>query len=503
MRPERLSLALRPRSGWEAIDLGVRLVQANARGTLAASFSVMLPFALLVFAVVGYGFEMPGLAALIVWWLKPVYDRVILHHLAHAVFGEHPALRNTLTQIPRLLRSTQLLSALLWRRFDPLRSVRLPVDQLEGLTGAAARARRGVITNRVGGPGVALTFCFIHFEYILWFGLIALLEGFMPEGTSIVDHLFSSLFDADIGDPELMLWLDLGFGLLFVAISAALEPFYVACGFTLYLKRRTDLEAWDVELLFRRVASESASRLAAAVLCAVCLGVLLPGPPAEAADAATRRETAIQAAPQAAKEVLRAPEFGHPSKRKTLALREEAEQATSPRAPWLQRWLDFWRGAGVWMAETLRVAGWIGIALAALALLWLIARHLGAWRARRLPPPPPAEIGGLDIRPESLPDDVAGAALKLLERGQARDALGLLYRGALSHLAHQERIPFARGDTEGDCLLRVTRAGSAHRSYFAKLTRSWQSVAYAHIAPTPDEGAALCAHWRASFGAAR
>ncbi|MCX9154748.1 DUF4129 domain-containing protein [Niveibacterium sp. 24ML] len=503
MRPERLSVALRPRNGWEAIDLGVRLVQANARSAFAVSFAVILPLALVVFAVVGYGFEMPGLAALIVWWLKPFYDRVILHSLAHAVFGEHPSLRATLAQIPRLLRASHLVSGLLWRRFDPLRSVRLPVDQLEGLAGAAARARRRVITNRVGGAGVALTFCFIHFEYILWFGLIALAEGFMPEGMSIVEHLLGSLFDPEALDPTWTLWMDLSFGLIFAAISAALEPFYVAGGFALYLKRRTDLEAWDVELLFRRVANESARSVAAALLCALCLGAFLPGAPAEAADTAARREIAIREAPTKAAEVLRAPEFGHPTKRKTLSLREEPAEAAAPPAPWLKRWLDFWRGAGVWMAETLRLAGWIGIALAVLGLLWLLARQAGVWRARRLPPPPPAEIGGLDIRPESLPDDVASTALRLIESGQARDALGLLYRGALSRLAHHERIPFGPGDTEGDCLLRVTRAGSAHRSYFAQLTRCWQSVAYAHNVPSHDEAAALCADWRASFGALR
>ncbi len=31
------------------------------------------------------------------------------------------------------------------------------------------------------------------------------------------------------------------------------EPVYVACGFSLYLNRRTVLEAWDLELVFRRL----------------------------------------------------------------------------------------------------------------------------------------------------------------------------------------------------------------------------------------------------------
>jgi len=279
---------------------------------------------------------------------------------------------------------------------------------------------------------------------------------------------------------------------------ALIEPFYVAGGFALYLKRRTDLEAWDVELLFRRLASESAKRLAMLALFVVCSTVLLPVPEAEAA--VPQREVAIGKAPATIAEVLKAPEFGKTRKRQQLQLRTEPDTPPRDTPGWLKRWLDFWRGAGRWMAEGLRVAGWIGIAIVAAVLLRLLLRQLGVIRARRVPPPPPAEVAGLDIRPESLPNDVADAARQLLAAGRQREALGLLYRGALSRLAHQAHIPFARGDTEGDCLMRVTRAGSGARAYFSQLTRSWQGVAYAHVAPSEDEGERLCAGWREAFG---
>jgi len=34
-----------------------------------------------------------------------------------------------------------------------------------------------------------------------------------------------------------------------------LEPFYVAAGFGMYLNRRAELEAWDIEQEFRRAFS--------------------------------------------------------------------------------------------------------------------------------------------------------------------------------------------------------------------------------------------------------
>ena len=38
----------------------------------------------------------------------------------------------------------------------------------------------------------------------------------------------------------------------YIAMSIV-EPFHVAAGFSLYLNRRTELEAWDLELAFRRL----------------------------------------------------------------------------------------------------------------------------------------------------------------------------------------------------------------------------------------------------------
>jgi hypothetical protein len=38
----------------------------------------------------------------------------------------------------------------------------------------------------------------------------------------------------------------------YAAVVCFLEPFYVAAGFGMYLNRRVELEAWDIEQEFRR-----------------------------------------------------------------------------------------------------------------------------------------------------------------------------------------------------------------------------------------------------------
>ena len=74
--------------------------------------------------------EYPGWAVLIVWWLKPVYDRVALYVISEALFGHVPGVSETLRALPRQLRSGPL-SSLVWLRLSPIRSAALPVVQLE------------------------------------------------------------------------------------------------------------------------------------------------------------------------------------------------------------------------------------------------------------------------------------------------------------------------------------------------------------------------------------
>ena len=143
------------------------------------------------------------------------------------------------------------------------------------------------------------------------------------------------------------------------------------------------------------------------------------------------------------------------------------------------------------------------------AVVWLIINHKRwlNWVRGIQPAPryqPPAQLFGLDIRPESLPDNVAEAAYQLWQSGDARGALSLLYRGALSRLAQQENVSLKASDTEGDCLRVVQHTQAPSISgYYAQLTSAWQAVAYAGRAPQAAEGEALCHAYPEHFGAAR
>jgi hypothetical protein len=114
-----------------------------------------------------------------------------------------------------------------------------------------------------------------------------------------------------------------------------------------------------------------------------------------------------------------------------------------------------------------------------------------------------SHIGGLDISPESLPDDIGAAALGLLQAGRTRDALSLLYRGALSCAVHRYGVVIDPSFTEAEALRAVEgRLDGARVNYFRELIGLWQRVVYAGQTATPEPVATLCTGFAATLESA-
>lgn len=113
----------------------------------------------------------------------------------------------------------------------------------------------------------------------------------------------------------------------------------------------------------------------------------------------------------------------------------------------------------------------------------------------------PTHIAGLDLRPESLPEDPAMMAERLIEAGQFRSAFSLLYRGALSALVHRHALAIPDGATEGECqLLAREQLDMDLHDCFAGLTKVWLLLAYDHHVPEKQQALILCREWRSCFG---
>lgn len=511
MQLEQLAINLRPRNPWEALDLG-GVLAAQWRGpAFKAWLATYWVVGLLLLALLNEHLE---IAALILWWLKPAFDRVLLHVYGRALFGETPTLGQTLRALPGLLKAPGLLSALTLRRLSTARSLLLPVWQLEQQRGKAARQRFQVLGARCRGHAFWLTFFCANMVTILWLAEVTIAQWLIPEGQG---SLFSwdELLHGDLAD-----WKVLTSNVLWMVAETIIEPFYMASGFALYLNRRSELEGWDMELAFRRMSQRKrsdsvASRLIGIALCCAAVLLLMPTESAWAQqEAPTVTEPPAQAeAPVSAKPVpsparkaidavLARPVFGQPREDWEWRLIPEEKKPPEFKPPaWLKLVEAFARG--------LAAVGKVAVALLALAAIGVLAWLL--WRTRNAWWPQAAEqrlvqetLFGLDVRPESLPADVAAAARDALGQGKAIVALSLLYRGALSALIHRHQAEFRAGDTEDNCLQRSKpHLADAAFAYFARLLGAWRLAAYGHRLPQAEALLVLCDEWPTHFAEGR
>lgn len=240
MQVEGLAIALRPRPMAEAADLGAELVRRHARSvwcTFLPVYLVMLALALCTVEIAGW------LPSLLIFWLKPWLDRSLLFTLSRAVFGQGTRWAD-LWQHRRAVWGGQLLRTLLWRRFSPWRSFTQAIEQLEGQRGGARRKRRNQLLRARRGAATGMQLVFAHVEAALYFGLLSLLVWFAPEGDT--KEVMGWFVNASGTGESLLV------AVAYAIVVGVLEPFYVAAGFAMYLNRRVELEAWDIEQEFRR-----------------------------------------------------------------------------------------------------------------------------------------------------------------------------------------------------------------------------------------------------------
>ena len=508
MRLSDATVAIRPRTTWEAMDLGVLMCQQHRRLLMTSWAIVTLPvYALLSLLL----WDSPSLVVIVFWWLKPAFDRLPLYILSKALFGETPTLKQALRQWPAVLKP-QLFASLTWRRLSLSRSFLMPVVQLEGLAGEARAQRLRVLLQRNGRAAQWLTVIGVHLETVLWFGLMALIYLFVPQQVEL-EWDWQALIAVAEND---WLWFEHLVNFLYPLLLIVWEPVYVACGFSLYLNRRTILEAWDIELVFRRIRQRLSSAAPALLLLALVL--LPPAPPAWAAEDNTAPDSprllnqplTSEASRDSIEAILEAPPFKNPQTITRYRFGEEPDEAAENKEPagWLKdffKWLASQRfDTAATLIEALLWACLTG------AIVWLAWRYRERFQARpdgrskKQPPmerPAPVQMFGLDIREESLPDDVAASAEQLWATAP-RDALGLLYRALLSRLHHEFGIALKAADTEGQVLHRIEQLQQQNLLAFSqKLTQHWQNVAYGHRPPPPHLQQELCDGWRGLFGA--
>lgn len=472
MRLDAVTAEIRPRSDWEAVDLGMAMVRRD----FWRCFSVWWLAMIVPTVVMGWWlWDHPMLWFIGFWWCKPAGSRLVLFELSRRLFGERPLWRHALREIPRAW-TRRFFFRFFWARLSPWLPMTLPVEDLEGLRGRAYRHRCSQITTR--GQGAAVWIYLTADLAAAWFGLALIILGhlLMPQGQDSAWQVALESFDPS--DPTSMPLLLMRSILVCLMLAVSLtDVFLTGSGFGLYLNNRTWIEGWDVELALKRLGRRLAKMVVVVMLASGVAG-------AGRVQAAAPRD-----AGQVVREVKADEAF------KVHKVTDKVPTGSGVSWDWL-RWLRI-GGVGAWLGTLLEVT-LIGLLVAAIGWVLWHNRH-----ALRLGTRDGADVRararvvmGMEVSPESLPDDVPSAVLALWRQGRHHDALGLLYRATISRVIEAGRVEIQESDTEGECLQRVSQAGAgAHPDYFRGLTRVWMRLAYAGMAPPAREVESLCDRW--------
>lgn len=242
MQVDSLVLRLRPRAPFEAADLGARLCQQSAASVYRCYLAVALPLTTLCIASFQIAHWLPALA---LWCCKPWLDRTILFVLSRAAFGQ-PTSLGELWDAQRQVWWGQLTLTFTLQRLSAWRSFTQPVYQLEGLSFLTAHKRVLQIRGMSTRSATLVTSAFATAESCLTISIVSLVFWLAPAGR--MPDLRPFLFGG-AGVSSLILLVP---SLAYALAVLFLEPFYVAAGFAMYLNRRAELEAWDIEQDLRR-----------------------------------------------------------------------------------------------------------------------------------------------------------------------------------------------------------------------------------------------------------
>ncbi|MEO8671219.1 MAG: DUF4129 domain-containing protein [Tahibacter sp.] len=539
MQLDGVTVALRARAPWEATDLGIALVRTHARPIFGAWVVVTLPIFLLLNGLC-YLLGPVWLAWILMWWLKPIFDRIPLFILSRAVFGAPPSLRESLSaQWNWGWRG--IWPWLLWRRLHIGRAMLLPVDLLEGLTGATRSARVAVLARASGSPNAMLTIICVHLEGMLAVSIIALGLMFVPVEflTESARAAWETLFE----DPPAWALLLTNFN-TWIAMSIV-EPFYVGAGFGLYLNRRTQLEGWDIELAFRRLASRLSQAMMVALV-AISLAAVSITAARATESSSTRAETAdatgAGVVPSPAKlppvvdklplEDSKKPGGGDREDVATLQAifadgyrDDSADFETAVKKAYADPDLSpkvtefAWKRRHPRLDEPSRSAGlpgWAQALAGAISFivgygLWIIAvillifvamshRRWLPWISDRIVRERALDrVESREIHvPEVLPVDIPAEVRRLWAQESPRAALALLYRASVRRLADAQGTPLPPGATESQCLRHARDLPDrAYANLFARVVRCWQAVAYAQTLPRVEDVETLLGEWTA------
>ncbi len=443
---------LRERAGFEAMDAGLLLYRRNFLRIQLSYVGFFLP---LLIAGLFLPYELLWISPLIIWWLRPLWDRLILRKLAHTFFNSEGK-----AAWKGIFRG--LFSDLTWRRFSLWRHYAQPVRALEGLKGKPLRNR----VHFIFGDYRAVAFALGAVMFVLEIAFLSGVIAFVSNMNSFIPHVMRS--DLTFQTPWVYPAIILSWGV----ISAVTVPAAVSMGFALYINRRVIIEGWDLEVAFTRRAVYYRSTLGA-ILLALVLGLGTGTVPAHAQDPPI----------ESLEQILESDDFGENQTRTGWRWKDDgAEFKQNENSGDILNGL--FGNAGKMIAATLRI-------LLISAAIFVVGAII--WKNRHV-------LFGLVSEGSDNRDRSSGTRNRLMGKegtlppldsaqvlyneGNHRDAWSVLYRHLILILGRP--IPDSPGmdATEGEWLRALREPGKDQK---VRLINGWREIAYAHRDPGGEE----------------
>ena len=292
---------------------------------------------------------------------------------------------------------------------------------------------------------------------------------------------------------------------LFYIAQTLLEPWFVGAGFGLYINCRTRLEAWDIEVAFRRMVARRQPGAAAIVLVAIAA---ISWAPTEAS------EPVIENDPGFAGYWL--DEDVDPALAVVMA--DEAFQEYELEERWVSKQGDepeaqsredadaleaFFARVGLFLGFLAEFGLWV---LVGLLLLWIYARRDSWLPYLSIEPRSPGSAPRIvlstgAVNAVDLPADIPGSARTLWAEGRNREAMSLLYRGSVFALVDRYGVRLPESATEGSCIAAVDAQASPSQSdLFRRIVAAWMQVAYGAQRPSAATFDELASSWPQYYG---
>ncbi|MCL2093661.1 MAG: DUF4129 domain-containing protein [Treponema sp.] len=467
------ALHLRRRGLWEAADSGVLLWRSNAVH--------FIPFFAIPFWIIACGLRLfpeaySAYSYLILWWLKPLFDRLVLHVVARRFFGL-PGIEEKRSLSRGLGRSLWrgLAGDLSWRRFSPNRAAHMPIRLLEEIRPREIRSRKKALA-----PG-GLNFCF----------LITILCLLM-EGMLLFGEIIFSIMMIQIIVPSAFEYFQYGFQNAEIFIFAAyclnyflVESLYVCMGFGLYINSRVEVEGWDLQILFQKLAARGPKK--GPLLSVLVLAFLLLGAPALSSSEEAERphiEYFSEDFPllseeqgEALIEILSSSDFGGTRESWGIRLRHEIEEP-EPLEEELVDWLMRLRQIFAHVLRYMIILG--ALVFVGFLIYWLRRSYAGSSRSKK---GRGYRVHQNPLMSSESPESLFAIAEISFREGRIREAWAACLSGCLGAFSLYHSLSFPPHATEYGCLHLVRQAQGQAAPPFEDLVRSWIYFAYGERPP--------------------